>query len=128
MNERSQSLSDFSKHKLFEVLSAIEKCIFAFYATPYDAEDEYFDLLWTLDKNDVAIPEELMDYLKSFVYEDLKPLVSNPTAFMEQLPPKSDTLEGTRERNAKWNQLEQAFRDEYYNPLKNYMKPFLVNT
>ena len=49
------SISEFSKAKLFEIISAIDECIFAFFAV-FNADDEYYEVLEAVRKNAIAIP------------------------------------------------------------------------
>lgn len=119
------TLSDFSKSKIFETITCIEECIWAFFAT-FDVEDEYFELLESLRRNAVAIPDEILIELESFVYCELDDLISNPDAIFEQLPPISETIEGTKARNKKLFEIQDSFMEEYYSPLQKHIKEFII--
>ena len=119
------TLSDFSKSKIFETITCIEECIWAFFAT-FDVEEEYFEVLESLRRNAVAIPDEILNELESFVYCELDDLISNPDAVFEQLPPISETIEGTKARNKKLFEIQDSFMEESFLPLQKHIKEFIV--
>lgn len=118
-------ISDFSKSKIYETMTAIEECIFAFFAV-FDVEEEFFEVTETLRRNSIAIPDDILYEIEYFVYEDLDNLVNNPDAIFEQLPPESTTLEGIRARNAKLIEIQDNFMEEYLNPLKSEVKKYII--
>ena len=125
MNNITSFIPEVSKEKVFEIIACIEECIFTFFSV-FDAEDEYFEVTRALAENDVAIPDDLLELLEFFVYEELESLISNPNTLLEQLPPVSNTLEGTRTRNSKLIELEISFREEHFDPLKHQIKDCLL--
>lgn len=125
IESNDMSISNFSKNKVYETITAIEECIFAFFAT-FKAEDEFFDVMEALRFNSIAIPDELLDDIEYFVYEDLDKLISNPDDVFDQLPPICDSLETTRARSRKLIDIENDFMDKYFNPLKEEVKRLLI--
>lgn len=119
------TLSDFSKSKIFETITCIEECIWAFFAT-FDVEEEYFEVLESLRRNAVAIPDDIFNELESFAYCELDNLISNPDIIFEQLPPISKTIEGIRARNKKLLEIQDSFMEEYYLPLQKHIKEFII--
>lgn len=119
------TLSDFSKSKIFETITCIEECIWAFFAT-FDVEDEYFEVLESLRRNAVAIPDDIFNELESFAYCELDNLISNPDIIFEQLPPISETIEGTSARNKKLFEIQDSFMEKYYLPLQKHIKEFII--
>lgn len=115
MSNHSLSLSDFSKGKLFEIMSQIEECVFAFF-DQLDVDDELFELLQMLDTHRIAIPDNLMCSIESFIYEELDQLINNADNLLEKV------TSGSR----KWADIEEEFRDNHLNPFKCYIKPYLV--
>ncbi len=124
--EKWNNISDFSKAKIFQINDYIDECIFAFFAT-FDAQDEFFDLLEVMRKNSIAVPDELLDKIEQFIYFDLGDLVDNPEDIRSQLPPISDSIEASKTRNKKLNELEDVFMEEHYMPLRAIIKKSLLN-
>ena len=69
---------------------------------------------------------EKLAEIEDFVYGDLDKLISNPNDLFDKLPPISDTLEGTRERNKKLSELQEKFMLESFYPLKEKAKQYII--
>lgn len=119
------TISEFSKSKIFETITCVEDCIWAFFAV-FDVDEEYFELMETLRHNKVAIPDEIFEEIEAFVYGELDELVENPDAILDKLPPVSEDAETIRIRNRKLFDMQDEFLDTYYYPLQQKIKKYIV--
>ena len=122
----TQHLSEFSKAHLYEIVTALDEALFAFWCT-LDGEDEYFHALEVLRHNAITIPDSLLGEIESFISTTLDPLFSASEKIMEQLPPIAHTLEGTRLRNQALQQIENDFLSTKYNPFRQHIKAILIS-
>ncbi|MEE0686779.1 MAG: hypothetical protein UEA60_09015 [Lachnospiraceae bacterium] len=119
------TISEFSKSKIFETITSVEECIWAFFAI-YDVEDEFFNLMETLRRNAVAIPDELLKEIEAFVYGELEELVCNPEALFDKVPPFSNNVEEIHKRNQALNDIQEEFMDKYYYPIQQKAKKYII--
>lgn len=120
------ALSDFSKNKLFQVMICVDEVVRAFFAI-FEAEEEFYKLTENLRLNSIAIPDEILDTINSFIYDILEPMIDDPDTYFESLSEfKGKDLESCRKRNRKHAELQEKFENEYLNPFLKKIKLYLI--